>query len=322
MRAVDGLSLELERGKVLGIVGESGSGKSVTAMTLMGLTRGVNARFEGEVLYKGTDLLKVSDTRHAELPRQRARDDLPGPDDLAEPRLPDRRADRRVDPGPRERRQAHGAVAHDRAAAAGRHPEPGVARRRLPAPVLGRDAAARDDRDGAVLQPVDPHRRRADDRSRRDDSGADRRADQPPQGRLRFRGDLHHPRSRRDRRNRRRDHRHVRRPRRRAVARSGTSSTTRRCRTRGVCSARSPVSTGRGSSACTRSRGMPPSLINPPEGCKFRPRCPHAFEKCKQEPRLENRVGTPGHLDRCWLDVEFKRAHRDETISGGSAEAA
>jgi ABC-type glutathione transport system ATPase component len=61
VQAVSGISFELERGKVLGIVGESGSGKSVTAMTLMGLTRGVNARFEGEVLYKGTDLLKVSD---------------------------------------------------------------------------------------------------------------------------------------------------------------------------------------------------------------------------------------------------------------------
>jgi len=68
--------------------------------------------------------------------------------------------------------------------------------------------------------------------------------------------------------------------------------------------------------------GSPPSLINLPEGCKFRPRCPHAFEKCKQEPGLENRVGTPGHLDRCWLDVDFKRDHRDETISGDSAAAA
>src|SRR2546421_10909988 len=62
VKAVDGVSFELERGKVLGIVGESGSGKSVTAMTLMGLTRDVNARFEGEVLYKGRDLLKVSET--------------------------------------------------------------------------------------------------------------------------------------------------------------------------------------------------------------------------------------------------------------------
>jgi len=61
VQAVDDISFELERGKVLGIVGESGSGKSVTSMTLMGLTRGVNARFRGEVLYKGTDLLKVSD---------------------------------------------------------------------------------------------------------------------------------------------------------------------------------------------------------------------------------------------------------------------
>jgi oligopeptide/dipeptide ABC transporter ATP-binding protein len=68
--------------------------------------------------------------------------------------------------------------------------------------------------------------------------------------------------------------------------------------------------------------GMPPSLINLPEGCKFRPRCPHAFEKCMQEPDLENRVETPAHLDRCWLDVEFKRNHRDETILGGSVEAA
>ncbi len=61
VKAVDGVSFELERGKVLGIVGESGSGKSVTAMTLMGLTRDVNSRFEGEVIYKGKDLLHVSD---------------------------------------------------------------------------------------------------------------------------------------------------------------------------------------------------------------------------------------------------------------------
>jgi peptide/nickel transport system ATP-binding protein len=53
VQAVDGVDFTLDRGQVLGIVGESGSGKSVTAMTMLGLTRGVNARFEGEVLYKG-----------------------------------------------------------------------------------------------------------------------------------------------------------------------------------------------------------------------------------------------------------------------------
>ena len=40
--------------------------------------------------------------------------------------------------------------------------------------------------------------------------------------------------------------------------------------------------------------GMPPSLIRPPSGCKFRPRCPHAFSKCTEEPPLENRVEEPG----------------------------
>src|SRR5437660_10997323 len=61
VKAVDGVSFDLDRGKVLGIVGESGSGKSVTAMTLMGLTRDVNARFGGEVRYKGRNLLELSD---------------------------------------------------------------------------------------------------------------------------------------------------------------------------------------------------------------------------------------------------------------------
>jgi oligopeptide/dipeptide ABC transporter ATP-binding protein len=62
--------------------------------------------------------------------------------------------------------------------------------------------------------------------------------------------------------------------------------------------------------------GTPPSLINLPQGCKFRPRCPHAFEKCFEEPELRNRVEDSGHLDRCWLSVEDKRGLRDSTIAG------
>jgi len=62
VRAVDGVDFELDRGKVLGIVGESGSGKSVTAMTILGLTRDKNTRFEGEVIYKGQNLIELSES--------------------------------------------------------------------------------------------------------------------------------------------------------------------------------------------------------------------------------------------------------------------
>jgi peptide/nickel transport system ATP-binding protein len=65
--------------------------------------------------------------------------------------------------------------------------------------------------------------------------------------------------------------------------------------------------------------GMPPSLISPPQGCKFRPRCPHAFEKCMEEPDLVSRVDKRDHLDRCWLEPSTKRAIRYQTIEGGQA---
>jgi oligopeptide/dipeptide ABC transporter ATP-binding protein len=61
--------------------------------------------------------------------------------------------------------------------------------------------------------------------------------------------------------------------------------------------------------------GSPPSLINAPRGCKFRPRCPHAFDRCTEEPELVNRVQAPDHLDRCWLSLDDKRRLRDETIT-------
>jgi peptide/nickel transport system ATP-binding protein len=56
--------------------------------------------------------------------------------------------------------------------------------------------------------------------------------------------------------------------------------------------------------------GLPPSLLNPPDGCHFRPRCPHEFEQCTQVPSLEARVGERGHCDRCWLSVDDKRSRR------------
>lgn len=56
--AVDGISLTLDKGKVLGIIGESGSGKSVTALSIMGLIDFPGKIVGGEIYYNGEDLLK------------------------------------------------------------------------------------------------------------------------------------------------------------------------------------------------------------------------------------------------------------------------
>ena len=61
VRAVNDVSLSLERGRTLGLVGESGSGKSVTSMTMLGLTRSPTTEIAGEVLLDGIDLLGLSD---------------------------------------------------------------------------------------------------------------------------------------------------------------------------------------------------------------------------------------------------------------------
>src|SRR3990167_1146998 len=67
MHAVDGVSLTLDTGDVLGIVGESGSGKSVTMMALMGLVA-YPGRVRADTLrFDGHDLLKLSDKERRRL---------------------------------------------------------------------------------------------------------------------------------------------------------------------------------------------------------------------------------------------------------------
>ncbi|MEX0428677.1 ABC transporter ATP-binding protein [Nocardioides sp. DS6] len=61
VKATEGLTYDLDRGKTLGIVGESGSGKSVSSSAIMGLHRGSNAQVSGEILLDGVDLLTLSD---------------------------------------------------------------------------------------------------------------------------------------------------------------------------------------------------------------------------------------------------------------------
>src|SRR5262249_15229016 len=70
--------------------------------------------------------------------------------------------------------------------------------------------------------------------------------------------------------------------------------------------------------------GAPPSLINLPRGCAFRPRCKHAFERCAEEPPLAARNGRADHLDRCWLpagEKRLRRASRQTTAIGAEASA-
>ncbi len=71
--------------------------------------------------------------------------------------------------------------------------------------------------------------------------------------------------------------------------------------------------------------GSPPSLLDPPTGCHFRPRCPHAFDQCSEIPELIARVdNAPAHKDRCWLGTEDKRRLRmvGETIGLAAPEPA
>jgi len=321
VRAVDGVSFELERGKVIGIVGESGSGKSVTAMTLMGLTRGVNARFEGEVLYKGTNLLDISDSdmqkfrgnelgmifqdpmtslnpvyrigeqiveaiqahEHVDKRTARARTvEL-----LRQVGIPN--PDSRVDNFPHEfsggmRQRAMIAMALSCNPSILIADEPTTALDvTIQAQIVDLINRLKDDFDSAVI--FITH-----------DLGVI--AEIADEIIVMYAG---------------------------RVVERGTKRDI-------FYDPQMPYTWGLLGSIPRLDRpkverlhtieGAPPSLINAPEGCKFRPRCPNAFEKCKQEPGLDNRVGTPGHLDRCWLDVEFKRANRDKTISGGSEEAA
>ncbi len=60
VQAVSDLSFTLRRGETLGVVGESGSGKSVTSLAIMGLLNPAHADVSGEILFEGTNLLTLS----------------------------------------------------------------------------------------------------------------------------------------------------------------------------------------------------------------------------------------------------------------------
>ncbi len=66
-RAIDGVSLAVERGRVIGLVGESGCGKSMTALCIMRLVPSPGRIVHGRILFDGTDLLALPERRMQEL---------------------------------------------------------------------------------------------------------------------------------------------------------------------------------------------------------------------------------------------------------------
>jgi peptide/nickel transport system ATP-binding protein len=77
--------------------------------------------------------------------------------------------------------------------------------------------------------------------------------------------------------------------------------------------------------------GQPPSLLSPPPGCPFAPRCVYVMDKCRQEPPppLDPAGEEPGHMSACWLPhtsaereaVRRRVAHVELARSAGTAEA-
>jgi oligopeptide/dipeptide ABC transporter ATP-binding protein len=319
VRAVDGVSFALERGKVLGIVGESGSGKSVTAMTLLGLTRGVNSKFEGAIEYKGEDLLTMSE---AELRRFRGNELAMIFQDPMTSLNPVYRVGAQIAEAIRTHEDVSKQTARNRAVQLLRQvgiPEPeervddyphqfsgGMRQRAMIAMALSNnpDVLIADEPTTALDVTIQAQIIELIDKLKDDfnssvilithDLGVV--ADIADDIAVMYAG---------------------------RIVEYGTKRQLfydpQHPYTWGLLGSIPRLDKEKPEKLATIA-GAPPSLINLPQGCKFRPRCPHAFAKCTEHPPIENRVGdSPPHLDRCWLTVEEKRSLRELTIRGEAA---
>jgi oligopeptide/dipeptide ABC transporter ATP-binding protein len=312
VKAVDGVSLEVGEGETLGIVGESGSGKSVTMMSVMRLINDPNARFEGQVMYKGRDLMTLTQDQVREVRGAGIAMIFQDPMTSLNPVY---KVGWQIAEQIRAHQELSKQAAHDRAAellaavgiphAAARvndypHQFSGGMRQRvmiamalscnpdlliadepttaldvtIQAQILKLIKQLRDDRGTAVVLITHDMGVVADIADRVAVMYAGRVVEQGSLRSVFY--DAQHPYT---------------------WGLLGSIARLDRPRPRRL----------------TAIRGLPPSLINLPAGCAFGPRCPHRFDRCADVPVLSDKAGE-GHLDACHLDPAQKKRLRDRAI--------
>ena len=312
VKAVDGVSFTLQRGEVLGIVGESGSGKSVSMMSVMRLIIDPNAVFEGEVIYKGRDLMKLGQDEMREIRGAEIAMIFQDPMTSLNPVY---RVGWQIAEQIREHERATKQQAHNRAVellAAVGIPNPrrrvddyphqfsgGMRQRVMIAMALScnPDLLIADEPTTALDVTIQAQILELIGRLKADfgsavvlithDMGVV--ADVADRVMVMYAG--------------------------RVVERGAKSELfydPQHPYTWGLLGSIPRLDRPK-PNRLTAIRGMPPSLIHLPEGCGFGPRCPHRFDRCKQVPELTDKVGN-GHLDACFLEPQTKRDRRETTI--------
>jgi peptide/nickel transport system ATP-binding protein/oligopeptide transport system ATP-binding protein len=311
VRAVDGVSFTLDRGEVVAIVGESGSGKSVTVMTLMGLTRSPNARFGGSARLNGGDLVTASED---DLERVRGKEIAMIFQDPIASLSPVMRIGNQIAEQIRAHEKVSKAEALDRAADLMERVGIPRAKDRLRAYPHEFSGGMRQRVMIAMALSLSPGVLIADEPTTALDvtiqaqilKEISQLSQESNSGVIFVTHDLGVVADIADRV---------------LVMYSG------RLVEQGTLDEifydpQHPYTWGLMGSVTRVDRdpprrlpaipGAPPSLLRTPEGCHFRPRCPHAFDRCREVPPLESRLpDAPDHLDRCWLGTEDKRVKRE-----------
>jgi oligopeptide/dipeptide ABC transporter ATP-binding protein len=310
VKAVDGVSFDLRAGEILSIVGESGSGKSVTALTVMGLSRGPNATISGEVRLGGKDLVTAGDDELRKIRGERIAMVFQDPMTALNPVykvghqiVEEIRAHEDVS---KEEAQARAVEAlrsvgipnPDRRFHSYPHEFSGGMRQRAMialALVLEPEVLIADEPTTALDVTIQAQILRLLEQLNRDrglavilithDLGVV--AEVADRTLVMYAG---------------------------RVVEEGTLDDIfydpQHPYTWGLLGSLTRIDQPR-PRRLPSIPGAPPSLISPPAGCHFRPRCPHEFEKCANTPPLEARLpDDPDHRDRCWLEPETKRARR------------